>query len=213
MQNENYIYIGIDEAGRGCLAGPVVASAVILSKDNVIVGLDDSKKLSPLKRKLLAKEIFAYSQVGIGVVWQRKIDKINILQATFHAMAKSVNSLCSKSKNINNLYLQIDGNKLIPNIILEKYLTRNIMLYQESIIGGDGLVSSIAAASIIAKTYRDKIMTTLHIRYPQYNFAKHKGYGTKEHIEAIKLYGACPLHRMTFAPLNTILQGKQMSFL
>ncbi len=197
--------IGIDEAGRGCLAGPVVAAVVHFDATMLsipIEQLDDSKKLSPKKRELLAQSILKHAMVGIGIVWQNEIDRINILQATFYAMSKALKSLYIRHPNckIENLY--IDGNKTIPIHILQSFYPNEVQ--QVALVSGDSLMPIISAASIIAKTHRDRILKILHNRWPQYNFAKHKGYGTKEHIQAIEKYGSCPLHRMTFAPLNTI---------
>lgn len=174
---------GIDEAGRGPLAGPVVAAAVMLSKDTFISGLDDSKKLSEKKRELLYDEIVEKALAyGIGVVDEKYIDKVNILNATKKAMCKAVSSL-----------------KLKPDILLVDAVTLDdIDIKQLSIIKGDKKSVSIAAASIIAKVTRDRIITEMDLLYPQYGFKKHKGYGTKEHIEAIKKYGFCPIHRMSF---------------
>ncbi len=202
----NYHSIGIDEAGRGCLAGPVVAAAVLLPEDCTIEGLDDSKKLTAARREKLVVEILLHASVGIGLVWQKDIDRINILQATFHAMTKALCSLLGRHSYITNPFLHIDGNKTIPSSVLQMYQHKHAFIApkQECIVGGDGLVPSIGAASIVAKTHRDHIMKLLHARYPHYNFAGHKGYGTKEHVAAIMQHGACPLHRMTFAPLSTL---------
>lgn len=174
---------GIDEAGRGPLAGPVVAAAVMLSKDTFISGLDDSKKLSEKKRELLYDEIIEKALAyGIGIVDEKYIDEVNILNATKKAMCKAVSSL-----------------KLKPDILLVDAVTLDdIDIKQLSIIKGDKKSVSIAAASIIAKVTRDRIITEMDLLYPQYGFKKHKGYGTKEHIEAIKKYGFCPIHRMSF---------------
>ncbi len=193
--------VGIDEAGRGCLAGPVVAAAVLLPMDYHIEGLDDSKKLSAKKREALVQAIFTHAHVGLGLVWQKEIDAINILQATFHAMSKALASLYARHGYASLPVLSIDGNKTIPQSVLQLYWKRTLPK-QEAVVGGDGLIPSIAAASIVAKTHRDGLLQVLHRRWPQYNFAKHKGYGTKEHRTAIEKYGPCPLHRMSFAPLN-----------
>ncbi len=193
--------IGIDEAGRGCLAGPVVAAAVLLPESCIIEGLGDSKKLSAVRREKLAKEILLHAHVGIGLVWQKDIDRINILQATFHAMSRAVRSLLGRHPHIYKPHLHIDGNKILPPAVLQQY---KLQITQQCLIGGDGLMPCIGAASIIAKTHRDGIMQLLHKRYVQYNFAGHKGYGTKEHVKAIENHGPCPLHRMTFAPLSTL---------
>ncbi len=205
--------IGIDEAGRGCLAGPVVAAAVLLPEHVVIEGLDDSKKLSAARREALVQEIFLHAKVGIGIVWQRQIDQINILQATFHAMSKALRALCKGHHVSEKPHVYIDGNKTIPPQVLQEYW--RYMPYglpqQEYLIGGDGLMPSIGAASIVAKTQRDRIMQVLHKRHEVYNFAGHKGYGTKEHVAAIEAHGPCPLHRMTFAPLSTLFGGQATS--
>ena len=180
---------GVDEAGRGPLAGPVVAAAVILPKDIFIDGVNDSKKLTPKKRNLLFEKIKQSAvSYGIGIVDSKTIDEINILQATFLAMKKALEQLSV----IPDLLL-IDGNHIIPNL---KY-------NQQAIISGDAKSACIACASILAKVTRDNMMLEYAKKYPQDNFEKHKGYGTKAHIEAIEKFGPCPIHRMTFAPLNS----------
>jgi ribonuclease HII len=179
---------GVDEAGRGPLAGPVVAAAVILPKDIFIDGVNDSKKLTEKKRNILFEEIkqkaFSY---GIGIVDAKTIDEINILQATFLAMRKALEQLSVKP----DLVL-VDGNHTIPNLQNK----------QQAIVSGDAKSASIACASILAKVTRDNMMYEYAKQYPQYNFQKHKGYGTKAHLDAIQKHGPCPIHRMTFAPLN-----------
>lgn len=176
---------GVDEVGRGPLAGPVVAGAVILRRDDFIKGINDSKKISPKRRKELSEEIkrraVAY---GIGEVDERCIDKVNILEATKIAMKEALEKL---SVNIIPQYVLVDA------VTLD-----NIELKHAAIVSGDEKSVSIAAASILAKVYRDELMIALDETYPEYGFARHKGYGTKEHIEAIKKYGASPIHRMTF---------------
>ena len=180
---------GVDEAGRGPLAGPVVAAAVILSKDTFIDGVNDSKKLTEQKRNILFEKTKQTSvSYGIGIVDSKIIDEINILQATFLAMKKALEQLTVKP----NLVL-IDGNHTIPNLKIN----------QQAIVSGDAKSACIACASILAKVTRDSIMLEYAKQYPQYNFEKHKGYGTKAHLEAIQKYGPCPIHRMTFAPLNS----------
>ena len=180
---------GVDEAGRGPLAGPVVAAAVILSKDTFIDGVNDSKKLTEQKRNILFDKIKQTSiSYGIGIVDSKIIDELNILQATFLAMKKALEQLAVKP----NLVL-IDGNHTIPNLKIN----------QQAIVSGDAKSACIACASILAKVTRDSIMLEYAKQYPQYNFEKHKGYGTKAHLEAIQKYGPCPIHRMTFAPLNS----------
>ena len=176
---------GMDEVGRGSLAGPVVCASVIMPLDNIIDGVNDSKKLSEKKRIILDKKIrelaLSFSIVEID---PKTIDKINILNATKMGMVKAVNGLSVKPDVV--LIDAVSLSDLAPTI------------KQESIIKGDMKSYSIACASIIAKVYRDNLMTQIADKYPEYTFAKHKGYGTKEHIEAIKKYGPCELHRKTF---------------
>lgn len=173
---------GIDEAGRGPLAGPVCAACVILDVDNIPEGINDSKKLSPKKREALFDKITESAAVSFAMVDEKTIDEINIRQATVLAMQRAVEGLCRKPD-----FLLIDGNFTIGAIENERF-----------VIGGDAKSLSIGAASIIAKVTRDRLMEKLHEEYPMYNFKKHKGYGTKEHIEAIKKYGPCPYHRASF---------------
>lgn len=174
---------GIDEAGRGPLAGPVVAAAVIFPKKVRIPGVADSKKLTAPERETLFVKIQEKAvSVGIGVVSHTIIDEINILQATMRAMAEAVGKLSPPPQ-----HLLIDGNYY-----------RNEGFSYNTIIGGDGTCFSIAAASIIAKVTRDRIMTEMDGRYPQYGFARHKGYCTREHIAAIKKFGPCEIHRKSF---------------
>lgn len=174
---------GIDEAGRGPLCGPVVAAAVILPKGSKIIGVNDSKKLSETKRNELYKIIKHEAvSIGIGIVPPHVIDEINILQATFRAMSIAVENL----KIIPDCVL-VDGNAMPP-----------INIPGEAIIKGDSKSISVAAASVVAKVTRDNIMLRLSERYPEYGFEKNKGYGTKEHINAINEYGLCPIHRISF---------------
>ncbi len=174
---------GIDEAGRGPLAGPVFAAAVILPAGCTIKGINDSKKLSPKKREALFDEIEAGAvSYGIGFATEEEIDEINILQATFRAMKRAFDAL----KILPDLAL-VDGNRM-PTLGVE---TRTI-------VRGDALSASIAAASILAKVSRDRLMRQVDEIYPQYGFAKHKGYGTAYHVEMLKKYGPCPVHRRTF---------------
>ena len=173
---------GIDEAGRGPLAGPVVAGAVILPPNLLIEGLNDSKKVSPKKRELLFDVITENATAyGVGIMNEKIIDDINILQATRKAMIEAVCNLETKPQ-----HLLVDAEKLDMGIPFN------------AIISGDALSLSIAAASIIAKVTRDRMMLVYDEMYPEYGFAKHKGYGTREHIEAIKKYGPSPIHRMSF---------------
>lgn len=175
---------GVDEAGRGCLAGPVVAAAVILPPDAELPGLDDSKKLSALERDRLFDVIHAEAlAIGIGQCSPGEIDEINILQAALRAMAKAVQQLAIPPE-----MLLVDGNKAIPSTDIP----------QRPIIGGDGKSLSIAAASIIAKVTRDRLMHTLDEQYPQYGFTLHKGYATKAHYAALTQWGPTEIHRRTF---------------
>lgn len=178
---------GIDEAGRGPLAGPVVASTVILPENCIIDDLNDSKKLSPKKRELLFEIIKEKALFyAISIIDNYIIDKINILQATLLAMKNSILQL-EKKPDI----CLIDGNCKV----------KDLDIAQETIVGGDAKSAAIAAASILAKVTRDNLMGEYAKKYPLYGFDKHKGYGTKKHIEAINQYGVCPIHRMTFAPI------------
>ncbi|MFC1478217.1 ribonuclease HII [Candidatus Margulisiibacteriota bacterium] len=194
-ESQETIIAGIDEAGRGPLAGPVVAAAVILPQNCSIDGITDSKKLTHKKREELFTVITKHAHVGIGIVSEKDIDDINILQATFKAMRKAVINLTVKPTK-----LIIDGNFVIPRH----------KIAQEAIIKGDLKEQSIGAASIIAKVTRDRILLDMHEQYPQYNFAKHKGYGTKEHREAILQHGPSPIHRRSFVvkPPPEIVQGE-----
>lgn len=185
---------GIDEAGRGPLAGPVVASAVVLPKNCMIGNLNDSKKLSSKKREILFKIIKEKALFyAISAVDSNTIDKINILQATLLAMKNSILQL-EKKPDI----CLIDGNCKV----------KGLDITQETIVGGDAKSAAIAAASILAKVTRDTLMDKYAKEYPLYGFEKHKGYGTKKHIEAIKGYGICPIHRKSFAPICNISQLK-----
>ncbi|WP_027339981.1 ribonuclease HII [Halonatronum saccharophilum] len=174
---------GIDEAGRGPLAGPVVAAVVILDEDTYIPGLDDSKKLSESKRE----ELFEIIQekalgVGVGIVDNRRIDEINILQATYQGMKEAISSL-----EVDPDYLLIDAETL-PGIAIA----------QKGIVEGDANSVSIAAASIVAKVTRDRMLLEYDKEYPEYGFSSHKGYGTAYHIEALKEHGPTPIHRKSF---------------
>ena len=175
---------GIDEAGRGPLAGPVVVASVIMPKDSMIEGVNDSKKVSEKKREKLYEEITKEAiSYGVAIIDQNEIDRINILNATKAGLTEAVRTL-----------------KVKPELILVDALTNidTCGVPYKSIIKGDAKSYSIAAASIIAKVTRDRIMRQWDEIYPQYGFAKHKGYGTAEHIKALKEYGPCPLHRESF---------------
>ena len=182
---------GVDEAGRGPLAGPVVAAAVILDELNPIKGLADSKKLTALRREALYDEIRAKALCcSIALATAEEIDSLNILQATLLAMKRAVEGLRLKPHKV-----LVDGNRLPTLIILA-----------EAIVKGDALVPSISAASILAKVYRDRWCAEFHLEYPQYGFADHKGYGTAAHLAALRLHGACPQHRRSFAPVAEVLR-------
>lgn len=188
---------GIDEAGRGCLAGPVAAAAVILPKDCTIPGLADSKLLSSKKRYLLERIIKEQALAWtVALVWQKRIDETNILQASLEAMAHAA----SKLKKTPFLLL-IDGNQPIPADIIKKVWHKwhdCPAPQQQCIIGGDRSTPAISAASILAKTFRDRLMIMLAQKFPGYSFEKHKGYGTKDHLHALANLGPCSLHRLTF---------------
>lgn len=191
---------GVDEAGRGCLAGPVVAAAVILPEGCRIPGLDDSKALSERQREALAPVIRRTAQAwGLGMVWPRRIEAVNILQATFEAMSRAV--ACLGRGHALPMLLLIDGNKTIPAPVLSaalRGLPDAVPPRQTAIVGGDASQAAISAASILAKTWRDKLMTVLDRRWPDYGFARHKGYGTAAHYAALRAHGPCALHRLTF---------------
>lgn len=186
---------GIDEAGRGCLAGPVVAAAVILPVRFDLPGLADSKKLSASKRERLAPAIKACAIAwGLGVVWPERICQINILQATFEAMAKAARSLSTRPER-----LLIDGPMIIPEAVLARiWPERGPGPEQKAIVRGDDLEPAISAASIVAKTFRDGLMKRLDRRFPGYGLARHKGYGTSKHRTALAELGPSRLHRATF---------------
>jgi ribonuclease HII len=174
---------GVDEAGRGPLAGPVVAAAVIFPKDAWISGINDSKKLSPRKRDELFGKIQEHAlSVGVGIVNQQVIDAINVREASFLAMKNAVAQLSLRPDRV-----LVDGN----------YFQDSSVPY-ETIVHGDAKVFSIAAASIVAKVVRDRLMQGFHRRYPQYGFDRHKGYATEQHIEAIQKFGFCEIHRHSF---------------
>ena len=182
---------GVDEAGRGPLAGPVVAAAVILDDLNPIKGLADSKKLTALRREKLYEEIQAKALCcSIALATVEEIDRLNILQATMLAMKRAVEGLRLKPHKV-----LVDGNRL-PCL--------NILA--EAIVKGDALVPAISAASILAKVHRDRWCADYHLQYPQYGFAGHKGYGTAAHLAALREFGACPEHRKSFAPVTRVLQ-------
>lgn len=199
---EGFLPVGIDEAGRGPLAGPVVATAVLFKDESFTIPREmekdfhfirDSKKLSPQKREVMFKVIQEHFHIGVGIVSAETIDRVNILQATFLAMKGALSDLLKKIPETKGKkkYILLDGNQLIPHLS-EK---------QEAIINGDGLVKSIAAASIMAKVTRDRIIVEMDSLYPGYGLAQHKGYGTKEHMKALRHLGPSPIHRMSFEPV------------
>lgn len=184
------IIAGVDEAGRGPLAGPVVAAAVILPADFDVTGLNDSKQVNAKDRKRLRKRIEQHAvAIGVGIVDSAYIDEHNILQATYQAMRIAIAQLSPVPD-----YLLLDAVKL-PQVSIP----------QQSLIKGDSLSHSIAAASIIAKTTRDEWMHDIHKQYPQYGFDKHMGYGVPAHLEMLQKHGPCPIHRYSFAPVRAVL--------
>ncbi len=190
-QKQGYRLIaGVDEAGRGPLAGPVVAAACIVPNGFDVSGIDDSKKLSPKQREFLFHRISSSCTTAVGIVEAPVIDVINILQASIQAMIEAVKKLVPSPD-----YLLVDG------------LTLPFSIPSEKIIKGDALSFSIGAASIIAKVTRDRIMEELDAIYPQYGFKKHKGYGTAVHLKALQEHGPCPIHRKTFEPIKGMLCG------
>jgi len=205
LQRKGYKHIaGVDEAGRGPLAGPVVAAAVIFPKNTKIPGLNDSKKLTSDERLLYFKKIKKKALTfGLGIVDETVIDKINILKASLLAMKIAINNLTIKPQ-----YILVDGNRRI-----------GLFIPQKLIIGGDALSRSVAAASVLAKVTRDKIMDKLNESFPEYGFNKNKGYGTPFHLQRLKDVGPCPIHRKSFFPVKDpllspdLLDTQQMSLL
>ena len=181
--------IGVDEVGRGPLAGPVISAAIILNKEKIPEGINDSKKLSKKKREVINEELISQHSFAIGIASVEEIDKINILQASLLAMKRAVLNL-----NIKPQSILVDGNKL-PDLEYNMY----------PIIKGDSKSISIAAASIIAKVYRDKLMQDLSLQYPGYYWEKNSGYGTKQHLLALDNLGVTPIHRKSFAPIYNML--------
>lgn len=199
LANTGYRFIiGIDEAGRGPLAGPVVASAVTLKAGDkvdqypLVELIRDSKTLSEKQREKMFDFIHEHFYVGVGICGHETIDRINILEATYLAMKKALTDLTGKINRKENCIILVDGNRGIPNLSLE----------QRAIVGGDRTVRSISAASIVAKVTRDRIMRKMHESYPEYGFFQNKGYGTKVHMEAIKKHGLCAIHRRSFKPCS-----------
>lgn len=212
LLSEGYDFVmGTDEVGRGPLAGPVVASVCVLKNCNFPIESEksefdlirDSKTLSEKQREKLFDFIMENFHVGIGICDHLTIDRLNILEASFLAMKKALTDFSGKMKEeIKNKksILLIDGNKIIPSLSFE----------QKAIVGGDKLVKTISAASIIAKVTRDRMICEMDKLYPQYGLAKHKGYGTKIHLEALKKHGPCEIHRKSFEPIKSwTKQGKE----
>ena len=190
LEQQGWLRIaGVDEAGRGPLAGPVVAAAVILPTDYIIDGIKDSKKCTPRKRRALYEHICARAEVGVGIVDHTVIDEINIYQASRLAMKYAVLDLLEPPQ-----YILIDG----P-------LTLELSIAQQGIIRGDSTCSSIAAASIVAKVTRDELMMKLHQQFPHYAFDKHKGYPTREHVARLEQYGVSSVHRISYRPVQRVL--------
>ena len=178
---------GVDEAGRGPLAGPVVVAAVILPGDYKLVSLDDSKRLSALKRERLAPQIEDQAiAFAVEFVEVDEIDRVNILQATMNGMQRAVENLDPAPS-----LAVIDGNRAPP-----------LSCQVKTVIGGDRLVASISAASVLAKVYRDRLMQSMHCLYPVYGFDRHKGYPTALHLDRLREFGPCPIHRRSFAPVR-----------
>lgn len=194
MTAERILVCGVDEAGRGPLAGPVYAAAVILPKAHGIRGLDDSKKLSEARRDHLAEEIRC-SAIAWAVAFAsvEEIDRINILRASLLAMKRAVEALAVAPTEV-----WVDG-KHIPDIAPPAH----------ALVGGDASMEVISAASILAKTARDAEMVRLHERYPHYGLARHKGYPTPDHLAALRRHGACEIHRRSFAPVRSVLESAQ----
>jgi ribonuclease HII len=181
---------GVDEAGRGPLAGPVVAAAVMLDELQPIKGLADSKALSPRRRERLYDEIRAKALCcGVAEASVEEIDRLNILQATLLAMRRAVEGL-----RLRPQLVLVDGNR-VPTLAMPAH----------AVVKGDARVQAIAAASILAKVHRDRLCEQLHERYPQYGFAAHKGYPTEQHLQALREHGACEQHRRGFAPVRALL--------
>lgn len=184
---------GVDEAGRGPLAGPVVAAAVILDPHRPIDGLRDSKQLAPARREALAATIQRRARAwAVASATVEEIDRLNILQASLLAMRRAVELLDPSAE-----FALIDGNRL-PALAIPA----------QALIGGDASTAAIAAASILAKTHRDGLMRALDVQYPGYGFARHFGYATAEHLRALRRLGPCPLHRRSFAPVRELLQRR-----
>jgi ribonuclease HII len=192
MQLPTFLEAGVDEAGRGPLAGPVVVAAVILPENYDLEMLDDSKRLTASKREQLAPKI-EHQAIAFAVefVEIEEIDRVNILQATMNGMQRAVENLKPAPQRA-----LIDGNRAPP-----------LSCEVRTIVGGDALIASISAASVLAKVYRDRLMLSMHSLYPDYGFDRHKGYPTAHHLERLKVLGPCPIHRKSFAPVRKAIEG------
>ncbi|AOH37282.1 MAG: ribonuclease HII [Gammaproteobacteria bacterium] len=182
---------GVDEAGRGPLAGPVAVAAVILREGHALDGLDDSKRLTEARREALYPQIIASALAWrVEFVECDEIDRLNILQATLAGMCRALRALSPAAQ-----LARIDGNQM----------PRDLPCPAETVVGGDGLEPAIMAASILAKVSRDRLMRELHLKYPQYGFDRHKGYASREHLAALEAHGPCPAHRRSFMPVQMSL--------
>jgi len=191
MHKPPYLEAGVDEAGRGPLAGPVVVAAVILPSHFILDALDDSKRLTALKRERLVPQIESQAVAyAVEFVEIDEIDQVNILQATLNGMQRAVEKLRPVPQRA-----LIDGNRA-PALNCEV----------KTVVGGDRLVASISAASVLAKVYRDHLMLSMHDLYPEYGFDRHKGYPTAFHLERLKVLGPCPIHRKSFAPVRKAIE-------
>jgi len=191
MQMTPFLEAGVDEAGRGPLAGPVVVAAVILPANYDLEMLDDSKRLTALKREQLFPQIERQAVAfAVEFVEIEEIDRVNILQATMNGMQRAVENLKPAPQRA-----LIDGNRAPP-----------LSCEVRTVVGGDALIASISAASILAKVYRDSLMLSMHSLYPDYGFDRHKGYPTAHHLERLKVLGPCPIHRKSFAPVRKAIE-------
>lgn len=199
--------VGVDEAGRGPLAGPVVAAAACYKDETFEISdevwkdlrwVRDSKTLSPVRREKAFEILSEYFWLGVGIISSETIDRINILEATFLAMKEALSVLrvelrgSGASRGREDWHVLVDGGLLIPNLSTS----------QEAVVGGDGIVKSIAAASIAAKVTRDRLLLEYDTKWPEYGFVRHKGYGTREHMRALERYGPLPIHRRSFRPVE-----------
>ncbi len=215
----NWPYIGVDEAGRGCLAGPVVAAAVLLPRElpeGAMEGLGDSKKILAERRVVLAGLIQGVALGwGLGVSWPAEIDRVNILNATFRSMSRAVISLWRRTAALNaaDCPLVVDGpHSIRPEAWRAAFKAPSPSLpVQWPVVDGDALVPAVSAASILAKTWRDSLLVALSRRYPGYSLERHKGYGTREHLECLARLGPCAQHRQSFRPLRR--DAEQLKFI